>query len=130
VATTDYPCQRALRGIQFTLLQPVLPQQARFAFTGPFGGEETTWDATLLTLDAWQQSQPPETYPVQRHSFIEIGTATTQGRDVCIVLDIPVIDEAVILRTIIMLRQYKRLRMGRHEFGVPRVYPGSDQSET
>lgn len=130
MAPAEYPCQRALRGIQFTLLQPVLPQQARFAFAGRFAGQEMNWDATLLTLDAWHKSQPPTTHPVRRRSFIEIDAAATQGRDVRIVLDVPAIDEAVILRTIIMLRQYKRLRIGRHEFGVPREFPASDRSET
>ena len=130
MAPADYPCRRTLRGIRFTLLQPVLPEQARFAFAGPFAGEETIWDATLLTLDAWHQLQPPATDPVQRHAFIEVGAATAQGRGVRIVLDIPAIDEAVILRTIIMLRQYKRLRIGQHEFGAPREFPGSDPGQT
>jgi len=46
---------------------------------------------------------------------------TFTGRRV--VLDIPRIDEPAILRTIIMIRNYKRLYPGRHEFGEPRTFP-------
>jgi hypothetical protein len=122
VTPAEYPCRRELRGIHFSLLEPVTPVRARFAFAGPFGGQEIVWDATLVTLDAYHRAQPPEARPIQRHSFIEIGHNGTTGRTVCIGLDIPAIDEAVILRAIIMMRRYKRLRVGRHEFGEPRHF--------
>lgn len=121
----EYPCRRELRGIHFTLLEPVAPVRARLAFAGPFEGREIVWDATLVTLDAHLRAQPAEARSVQRHSFIEIGDTGINGRAVCIGLDIPAIDEAVILRAIIMLRQYKRLRVGRHEFGEPRNFDAS-----
>jgi hypothetical protein len=122
VTSAEYPCRRELHGIHFTLLEPVAPRRAHFAFTGPFDGQEVVWDATLVTLDAYHRAQPPEARSVQRHSFMEIGHAGTNGRAVRIGLDIPAIDEAVILRAIIMMRQYKRLRVGRHEFGEPRHF--------
>lgn len=126
----EYPCRRELHGIHFTLLEPVLPQEAHFAFTGPFDGEEIVWDATLLTLDAYRRAQPAQAQSGQHHSSIEIAAPTTNGRAVRIVLDIPLIDQAVILRAIIMMRQYKRLRVGRHEFGGPRKFGAPDHSET
>ena len=125
MTSAEYPCRRELHGIHFTLLEPVLRQQAHFAFTGPFEGQEIVWDATLLTLDAYRRTQPIVAQSVQRHSFIEIGEPRPNGRIVHIALDIPAIDDAVILRAIIMMRQYKRLRVGRHDFGVPRQFDAS-----
>jgi hypothetical protein len=124
MAPDDYPRRRDLHGVQFTLIEPALPSRTRFSFAGPFEGQETVWDATLLTLEAHHATEPP-TDRMQRRSFIEIGPATAAGRVVRIVLDVAAIDEGVILRTIIMMRQYKRLHAGRHEFGEPREFPAS-----
>lgn len=110
----DFPQTRAQHGIQFVLLEPLAPERARFRFTGPFEGHEVTWDTTLLTLAA---------APAARRAFIDIGDETGNGRALTIALDIPAVDEPAILRTIVMIRQYKRLRAGRHEFGAPRIDP-------
>jgi len=125
VPSAEYPCRRDLHGVHFTLLDPVQPQRAHFAFCGPFEGQDTVWEARLSTLDAYHHAQPPVVAAVERRPFIEIAAPTTNGRAVHIVLDVPAIDEAVILRTIIMMRQYRRLRVGRHEFGEPRRFDAS-----
>jgi hypothetical protein len=39
------------------------------------------------------------------------------GRKIEIGLNLPKIDETTILKTIIMVRQYKRLSHGRHDYG-------------
>jgi len=112
------PQSRDRHGIRFTLLEAIRPEQARFTFTGPFQGQDIRWDATLVTL----ASSSSHTTEIPSRPFIEIGELSPQGRVLIVGLDIPVIDEPAILRTIIMIRQYKRLRFGRHEFGEP---PGS-----
>jgi len=117
-----YPLARAFRGIQFTLLAAPEPGQASFTFTGNFRNQEIVWHATLQTLTHYHAGQPASAHPVERSAFLEIGEASAGGRAIRVALDIPRIDEAAILRTIIMIRQYKRLKPGRHEFGVPRVF--------
>ena len=135
-----YPLAREFHGIRYNLLAPPEPSQARFAFTGRrppwmaevrntqeqffrFQNQEIRWDTTLITLAHYHAEQPGSAQPTVRTAFLEIGGETAHGRAIRVALDIPVIDEAAILRTIIMIRNYKRLHPGRHEFGIPHIFP-------
>jgi hypothetical protein len=114
---------RQLAQLGYTLLEPLTAVRARFRFRGPFQGREIGWDATFLTLAHHHTLQPPGAGWITRQPFIEIGAADADPRPLTVVLDIPHIDEAAILRTIVMIRQYRRLRVGRHEFGLGREFP-------
>lgn len=118
-----YPLTREYQGISYSLLATPDAEQARFAFSGSFENEQIIWDATLLTLTRYHEIQPDAGQPVTRSAFLEIGGNTAHGRAMRVALDIALIDEAAILRTIVMIRNYKRLRPGRHDFGEPRVFP-------
>jgi len=119
---SGYPLRCERRGIRYSLFGPLAPDRARFSFHGKFAGQDIVWDMTLLTLTRVHQEQPPASQSVTHRPYIQIGEETTHGRAIEVALDIPVIDEAAILRTIIMIRQYKRLRVGRHEFGEPQHF--------
>jgi hypothetical protein len=118
-----YPLACAFHGIRYNLLAPTGGGQARFTFAGVFQNQEITWDTTLLTLTHYHAEQPESAQPAVRSAFLEIGGETARGRAIRVALDIPLIDEPAILRTIIMIRNYKRLHPGRHEFGEPRTFP-------
>jgi hypothetical protein len=120
--TRHYPLARELRGIAYKLLAALTSTQAHFSFSGRFQNQEVVWDATLLTLTQYHAEQSAPAEPVQRSPFMEIGDATGQGRRIRVALDVAQIDEPAILRTIIMVRQYKRLHAGRREFGEARVF--------
>ncbi len=120
--TQSYPLARALHGIHFVLLGPPDSGQVHFTFAGRFQHQEIVWDATLLTLVHDHAEQPESAQPAVRSAFLDIGGETAHGRVLRVALDIPYIDEPAILRTIIMIRNYKRLRPGRHEFGEPRIF--------
>lgn len=111
------PFPRAVdrHGIRYTLLEPPTPDRVRFSFTGPFESAEVTWDATLLALPG-SSTDPQSTADTPRPDYIDVGEPGEQGRRLVVALAIPVIDDAAILRTIIMVRQYRRLRRGRHDF--------------
>lgn len=85
-------------------------QCAQVAFEGWFEQRAVRWQATIVTLRRAQASRP----------FIEVDPAGP-GADgtlaVRIGLAVPEIDHATILKTTIMIRQYKRLRRGRMEYG-------------
>jgi predicted oxidoreductase len=112
--SSAYPQTRERHGIQYTLLAEPDAGEARFTFSGKFQNQDVIWDATLLTLTRHRAGQP-----APYSAFLEIGEQTAHGRAIRVVLDIPAVDEPAILRTIVMVRQYKRLRPGRHEFGAP-----------
>ena len=71
------------------------------------------WNASIFTLDEYAKHHAVAADPMQFIEirlengvyFIEVG------------LNVAQIDHAVVERTIIMIRNYKRLRVGRHEYG-------------
>jgi hypothetical protein len=107
-------------GREYTCLEPAQDDHVHIRFQGPFQGKEVTWDARIVTLEhehrARQSLRRPASYRELRQ-FIDVGESDNGIRMLRIGLNIERIDESVILKTIIMVRQYKRLREGRHEFG-------------
>lgn len=90
---------------EITLLSEPGGQQVRLRFSGPFEGRTVTWDATFRTA----QEQP---------NAIEIGPEEREGLPLTVTLTLPCFDLPAIRKTVIMVRQYKRLHYGRHEFGM------------
>ena len=89
-----------------TLLDTPGGSTLRVRFTGPFEGQQVTWDATLIALP-----------PGQQRNFIEIGPAMEHGTLLTVGLNVGNIDLPTIRKTMMMVRQYKRLQYGRHEYG-------------
>ena len=87
--------------------------QANIIFEGRFDGVAVVWNASIVTLDEYAKSHAVADDPMQ---FIEIrlenGVYFLE-----VGLNVAQIDHAVVERTIIMIRNYKRLRFGRHEYG-------------
>ena len=105
----------------YQLLSPLGANVCQLRFTGPFLGQHTIWDATVQTLAYYVSRRTPQ----DRHArqFIAVGEAGVHGRHIEIGLNVPVIDAPVIRKTLIMVRQYKRLAVGRHEFGERLNFP-------
>jgi hypothetical protein len=87
-------------------------------FTGPFRGRQVTWDARIFTLAHAARSRPVNS-TAELRQFIEVGRDNGGTRQLRIGLNIDHIDEPAILKTIIMIRQYRRLQEGLHEYGAP-----------
>jgi hypothetical protein len=107
--------QLASRNQYYELLSKLPAQTCHFRFSGPFQGSEIVWDAYLQTLSYYVNKHAGDLQSSRQ--FIEVGDSAESGRLIQIGLNLPVIDETVILKTLIMIRQYKRLAPGRHEFG-------------
>lgn len=90
---------------EITLLEEAGGPQVRLRFCGPFEGRTVTWDATFRVA---QHNQP---------NAIEIGSEGAEGLPLTVTLALPRFDLPAIRKTVIMIRQYKRLHYGRHEFG-------------
>ena len=100
------------------LCASVLPDTAiSVQFLGPFQHRMVAWDTTLYTLTRYYQDHPEESNsPLQLSSprpFIEITPSAAGRYSLKVGLDLPTIDAPVIKKTIIMIRNYKRLRLGR-----------------
>lgn len=81
---------------------------ARLRFIGRFQGEDVVWDAELIALAAGNGTAP---------QYLDIGAPTPRGIPIRIGLGVPCIDRPTVMKAVIMVRNYKRLHPGRHEFG-------------
>jgi len=96
------------------LLESELPaSRAYIKFTGMFEGDQVVWNACVQTIEDYAQYNPTTNDPMQ---FIEIDVED----NICFLqvgLNVALIDKPTIERTILMIRNYKRLHQGRHEYG-------------
>jgi hypothetical protein len=108
-------------GEAFVLLGELQDQRARLRFSGRFEAAEVVWDCEFVTLQSEQRRHTgaPRAEPDRLRSFIDIGAPGEQGVPLRVGLDLVRIDRPAILKMIVMIRNYKRLRRGRHEFGAP-----------
>lgn len=97
LAGADYLCDTPLDG-----------SMARLRFIGRFEQRDVVWDAELIALEATATAGA---------QFIDIGAPGVRGVPITIGLRVACIDRPTVLKTLIMVRNYKRLRPGRHEFG-------------
>lgn len=94
---------------------------ASVSFLGPFQGQTVLWNMTLATLKqfrAIKSKQLPESKSeLFDRPFIEITQEYEGIFALSVGFDLDVIDVPVIRKSIIMMRNYKRLSIGRIEFG-------------
>lgn len=86
-------------------------RQVQIRFLGTLQGREVIWNARLLALCGESRVSA---HPRQ---FIEVSPRDALDYDLTIGLAVPEIDRATILKAMIMIRKYKRLHVGYHEFG-------------
>ncbi len=104
----------------FQHVEPPEAGQAHIRFTGIFRGNEVIWDAVIVTLAHYFR----ERYPAGKQpgadfslpQFIEVGAAADGMRKLKVGLNVSCIDEATLRKTVIMIRNYKRLHPGLHEY--------------
>jgi hypothetical protein len=90
----------------FELLDAPGAAAVRLRFQGTLRGEPVRWDATFMTL---ARAGAPR-------SFIEVGDAA-ELRSLTVALPVAAMDLPAIRKTVVMVRNWKRLAPGRHEFG-------------
>lgn len=105
--------------IDYQLIQRDSPQSVHVRFSGMFQQRPVTWDAHICTLACIADSLER---PLSLKKFIHIPEAPLSRHTPCAViigLPLPAINEAAIIASIIMVRQYKNLSTGKHEYGEP-----------
>jgi hypothetical protein len=78
-------------------------QSVDIRFVGPFEGREVMWAARVEA--------------VRGRQCIEIGEPEGEEFPLRVGLNLEVIDDPALAKTVVMIRQYTRLRRGRYEFG-------------
>ena len=111
-----------MRSEDYVALDPLGGAEARVDFPGTFQGRPVVWRARIIAL------RHPECplRPLPETQFMEITPAGTQGEtpdgdgpmqyDVAIGLWVAAVDRPTVLKTLVMMRKYRRLREGRIEF--------------
>ncbi|MDH3870969.1 MAG: hypothetical protein OEU44_02005 [Gammaproteobacteria bacterium] len=120
VAIRNFKEQLERDGVDYRPVTPTASDRAHIRFTGSFQGDEVIWDAVIVTLaHEFRELYPAGEQPAAGLSlpqFIEVGATADGMRKLRVGLNVPRIDAAVLHKTIIMIRNYKRLRPGRHEY--------------
>jgi len=99
---------------KFYLLATEMPaNKVYLQFEGVLNKKAVVWHTCIRTIDEYAEQHFVESDPKQ---FIDIKI-DNKNYLLEIALNIQQIDKAVIERTIIMMRKYKRLQPGRHEYG-------------
>lgn len=110
-------------GQDYVLVGTPQQERARVRFSGRFQGQPVVWDCEFVTLAAEyaerRKHSPGEVGGVR--NFIEIGEAQSHGVPLRVGLGVACIDRPAVEKMIIMIRNYKRLHPGRHEYGEPWV---------
>ena len=119
-AITNFKQRLTKSGKNFLALSPVPALKVHLQFTGSLDQQEVVWDTTIQTLASHLAEHPhekPSKQSFEVRSFMQVGPPQNGISALKIVLAVPLIDEPTIKKTIIMVRCYKRLKVGYHEFG-------------
>lgn len=113
---------------RFIALSPINRPQVHIRFPGHFQGHEVIWDARLVTLQSLYEQQKAHGRLTHKQSitlrqYIHIHTGQEDLVPVTIALNVPQFDEPTILKTIIMIHNYRRLQLGHHQYGEPVTFP-------
>jgi len=106
----------------FLIFGSLLPGvSAQVQFLGKLQREEVLWEAQIQTLASYHAQYLNDKSEKERarevYSFFEISEPEKSVARLHVVLAVPLIDEATIKKTMVMIRCYKRLNVGKHVFG-------------
>ena len=104
------------QGTEFMPAAPARDDCAQIRFIGSFEGRPVIWDATIIALEHPRTILTPGSDADTGKQFMEIDAGEGVVRNIRVGLQLDLIDLQTIHKTIIMIRKYKRLQTGRHEF--------------
>ena len=101
--------------MSYTLIEQVNTQYAHIKFEGPFQGKTVTWDTHFFTLDGYSSENDDKQNVTKQ--FINIKKSDADSMELTLALNISEINTPNIHKMMIMIKQYKNLAIGRHEYG-------------
>lgn len=104
----------AAKGEDFALLSGLPDTWAHVQFIGRFEGREVAWDMRLYTLARYQQERDdlPAASAASLRGLMHIELVSESLCQLEVALKVAAIDASTILKTIVMMRNYRRLRVG------------------
>lgn len=99
----------------YTLIQKISNQHCHITFKSQFKGETVTWDTHFFTLMGYKEEQ--NIHDSNLKQFIDIYPINPNNMKLTVVLNIKEINVPNIQKMMIMIKQYKNLSIGRHEYG-------------
>lgn len=107
-------------GADYLCTTPLPSASVAVKFLGKFQGQVVVWEMTLGTLAYYRALASENTFTsyaeLKPCSFIEVQAGIEGVYPVKVGHDLAVIDAPAIKKTIIMMRNYKRLIIGKIEF--------------
>jgi len=101
--------------MSYTLIQQFDAEHVHLHFNGTFQGKNVTWDTHFFTLDKYAAEKNLTSKTIKQVIQIEPGQKNTLKLTVA--LNIPVVNEPHIQKMMIMIKQYKNLSLGIHQYG-------------
>jgi len=101
--------------MSYTLIQQFNAEHAHIKFNGKFHGKNVIWNTQFLTLNKYSEQEDIKNKNIKQ--FIHIEKSDTDILNLTVALNIEKINEPNIQKMMIMIRQYKNLAIGRHEYG-------------
>ena len=101
--------------MSYKLIQQTGSQAAHLQFDGPFQGKTVTWDTHFFTLQEYQKKYEYDSEQIRQ--VIDIEPVDENMLKLTVALKIPEINHQNIQKMMIMIKQYKNLATGRHEYG-------------
>ena len=97
--------------IDYIAESPVGESSVTIIFAGGFASDPVLWRAEIIALNALSTNP-------QSNQYIEINEKRRDGATIPIEIGllVSIIDEPTVIKVIKMIRQYKNLHAGRHEF--------------
>lgn len=107
------------QGIDYLLLSALPASCAHVQFIGRFDGQEVLWNMHLCTLERYTQVQGvlPVAFNANLRGLMNIAPGMKHEYQLEVALNVPMIEEPTIQKTILMLRNYRKLRLGLHTWG-------------
>jgi hypothetical protein len=99
----------------YTLIKQFNSQSAHIKFKGPFMGKTVTWNTHFFTLKAYMADKNIKDTKLKQ--FIDIQADGSGMMKLTIALNVSEINKPNIHKMMIMIKQYKNLSLGRHEYG-------------
>ena len=119
---------QAIRGylqashVEYFTDEPLGSGRLNIWFTGSYVDKDVLWKCRLYTLQQYHEDYIASAridvdQPARLRQFIEVGPNTGEYCPLTVGVNLPEIDHSTVLKTIVMIRNYKSLKQGRHEFG-------------